>query len=167
VSVVNQAYIFLCSIGAGFVVGFAFDVFRVIKSMLRISRLIIWLNDILFWAVTSTIIFVLIFLTNDGELRWYTFLGVILGAIFYYLLFSRLIMNISFAAIKTIKKMLLLIIRIILFPIVYLVGIIKKPFLVFIKMIKRVFNTITKIKRFVRMHIRGFKRNLKILLKKT
>ena len=47
-----------------------------------------------------------IFTFNNGEIRSYVFIGIILGIIFYMLLISRLFMKISVSIILIIKKII-------------------------------------------------------------
>lgn len=166
ISVTNQAYIFLCSIVGGLVVGFIFDVFRICRKVIKTTNFITYLEDILFWIIVAIIIFVFAFITNDGELRWYAFLGVLLGTIFYNLLFSAYVITVSVTVINFIKKIILLVIRILLFPFAVLYKIFRRPILVTIELIKKCFRNSTKIfNRSIERILLPFKR-IKRMLKK-
>ncbi|MBZ4645084.1 MAG: hypothetical protein PWR27_1243 [Petroclostridium sp.] len=145
VSVTNQAFIFLSSVIGGLIVGFVFDIFRILRRVIKTANFIIYLQDILFWILVTIIIFSLVFITNDGELRWYEFLGVILGVIFYNLLFSTYVIVVSVTVINFIKKVLLFIIKIILFPFVFIYKIFRKPCMFLLGTIKKIFRGLYKL----------------------
>lgn len=134
--------------------------------MLKPSHFITYLNDILFWTIVLIIVFSLIFLTNDGELRWYTFLGIILGVVFYNLLFSNYVINVSSFIINFIRKILLITARILLFPILCLIWILKKPYLVLVKIIKRIRSILSRIKSLFKNYFINTFKKFKIILKK-
>ena len=65
--------IFVCSI---------YLAIRVIRRIMRHSLFWISLEDFLFWVGTGVYLFVEIFRTCSGSIRWYYVLGVILGGLF-------------------------------------------------------------------------------------
>jgi len=166
VSVTNQAFIFLSSVIGGLIIGFVFDVFRIFRRVVKTANIVIGLQDILFWILVSIILFGLIFITNNGELRWYEFLGVILGVIFYNLIFSMYVMKVSVAAINLIKKVLLLIIKILLYPFAMIYKLLKKPLLILRKSFYRLRTSLRKFMRRVKGKIYISVKNLKVMLKK-
>ncbi|MBQ9279480.1 MAG: spore cortex biosynthesis protein YabQ, partial [Clostridia bacterium] len=58
------------------------------------KNLIVYLEDILYWIIVAFIIIVSAFVTNNGELRGYMFIGYMIGAIFYLILFSNLLLKV-------------------------------------------------------------------------
>ena len=145
VSVTNQAYIFLCSIIGGLVIGFVFDFFRICRKIIKTTNIITYIEDLLFWIIVAIIIFFLVFMTNDGELRWYAFLGVLLGVIFYNLIFSAYVIGISVTVINFIKKIILFILKIILFPIALIHRFLKRPITMIVKFIRKCLKNLLKI----------------------
>ncbi len=167
VSITNQAFIFLSSVVAGLIVGFVFDIFRILRKVIKTSNIITYLEDILFWILVAIIIFTLVFVTNNGELRWYEFLGVALGVIFYQLVFSMYIIKISVKVIEIIKKIIISTLRILLFPFVFLYKQLRKPCRHFIHWTKKGLKRVRMLfSRFMKK-IKLYFKNIKIVLKKT
>ena len=102
----NQAFIFFIFILNGFIIGLLFDIFRVIRKTFKTSDLITYIQDILFWIISAIIILYSLFKFNNGQLRAYILLGLIIGASLYLLIFSKLFIKTSIFIIETIKKII-------------------------------------------------------------
>ena len=89
---VEQVYIFGWSIVTGMILGLLFDIFRGMRWK-GMKDIWVYLQDIVFWIVTGVIIICSTFLINMGELRGYMLIGYLLGAGFYFLLFSKYILG--------------------------------------------------------------------------
>ncbi|OGX68647.1 MAG: spore cortex biosynthesis protein YabQ [Paenibacillus sp. RIFOXYA1_FULL_44_5] len=74
--------------GAGIVMGFVFDVYRVISHHVRILRWMIALLDVLYWGIVTAFVFKMLMYSNDGQVRLYIFIGLAAGVWTYYMLFS-------------------------------------------------------------------------------
>lgn len=88
----EQVFIFAWSIATGLVLGCLFDFFRAFRFK-GIRDIWVYIQDIIFWLVTAMIIIVSAFLINNGELRGYMLVGYLLGAGFYMLVFSKMILG--------------------------------------------------------------------------
>lgn len=119
----NQAYAFIVFILNGFLIGLLFDVFRIFRKSFKTPDFITYLEDFIFWIITGLILLYSIFKFNNGELRIYIFLGVILGAAIYMLIFSKFFINISVYIINIIKKIFIILIII---PIKFIINILNK-----------------------------------------
>ena len=85
----NQLYIFLSFLVTGFVIGILFDIFRILRKSFKNIDWITYIQDILFWVLTAAILLYSIFTFNNGELRGYIFLSIILGIVIYLLTLSK------------------------------------------------------------------------------
>lgn len=85
----NQLYIFLSFLVTGFVIGILFDIFRILRKSFKNIDWITYIQDILFWFLTAAILLYSIFTFNNGELRAYIFLSIILGIVIYLLTLSK------------------------------------------------------------------------------
>ena len=146
----NQANLFLIFAINGVIIGLLFDIFRILRKSFKTSDIITVIEDILFWIITGIILLYSIFVFNNGEIRLYMFLAIILGALLYMLLLSRYIIKISVGIINSIKQVIKFIFKIISWPlqIIYKMAekILKKPILFCIVNIKKTFRQIgTKI----------------------
>lgn len=102
----NQAYLFLVFTLTGFIIGALFDVFRILRKSFKTSDFITYLEDILFWVLTGFLIIYNIWYFNDGEIRLFMFLGLIMGILIYLLLLSKFFIILMTFIIDIIKKML-------------------------------------------------------------
>ena len=143
----NQAYIFTIFILNGFLIGILFDIFRVLRKSFKTSDIITYIEDIVFWILTGVSLLFTIFRFNNGELRAYIFVGILLGILIYMLLFSKTFIKISVSIINTIQKVF---VTIIINPIKYIMGILRK--LIF-RPISFVFINIRKIMSKIKINL--------------
>lgn len=95
-----QLYNFFIFIVLGLIVAFIFDIFRILRKKFKTNNIITYIEDVLFWIISGFLIISAIFKFNDGELRLYLFLGILIGIVMYMLLFAKLI-NVIFLKILT------------------------------------------------------------------
>ncbi len=82
-----EAYVFLATIISGVISGAIYDVFGVFRFVKK--RVFVSLYDILLSLVICAIIVMVFYLFNSFKLRWYMFIGLSLGIIFYFLCLRR------------------------------------------------------------------------------
>ena len=90
----NQAYLFLVFSLTGVIIGILFDFFRILRRTFKTSNFITYLEDVLFWILTGVLILYNIWYFNNGEIRIYMFLGIILGILIYMLTLSSILIKI-------------------------------------------------------------------------
>lgn len=135
--VTNQAYLFLIFIVNGIIIGLLFDFFRIARKVIPTNDFATYIEDILFWLLTGAITLYSIFVFNNGELRLFMFLGIILGAFIYLLVLSSYVIKINVKIINTIlvpfKAIYRLLRKVIFKPITFLIINIRKGFINFVK----------------------------------
>lgn len=136
----NQAYLFLVFSLTGVIIGMIFDIFRVLRKNFETANIITYLEDILFWILTGTLILYNIWYFNNGEIRFFMFLGIIMGILMYMLTLSNIFMKINFFVFKILKR-LVKIIEVILSPIL---SIYNKIYKISKKSTKKIAKCITK-----------------------
>ena len=102
----NQAYVFLSTVYAGFIIGFFYDCCRMVRKMIRAGVFVTGILDLLFWSVIGALSFLVVFYVNDGEVRLYTIAGFSIGWIFYALTLSPLIMKLLNWIYRTVARMI-------------------------------------------------------------
>lgn len=112
----TQIEYFMSTIIAGFIVGIMFDIYRVFRGINPPNKIIAAISDILFWILQSLIVFVFLIVTNNGDLRYYTIIGILIGLIFYFKIMSRLIQVILIRIIMFASKIFSIIKNIVLIP---------------------------------------------------
>lgn len=100
----NQAYLFLIFSLTGVIIGILFDIFRVLRKNLKTANIITYLEDILFWILTGALILYNIWYFNDGEIRLFMFLGIIMGVLIYILTLSDIFIKINSFILGIFKK---------------------------------------------------------------
>ena len=100
-SLTTQFYTMLAMAGMGGWIGVALDTYgRFLKRPIR-ARWVVFINDFMFWVVQGLILFYLLLLVNEGELRVYIFLAVLCGYATYQSLLKGLYLNILERLIQT------------------------------------------------------------------
>ena len=122
--ITNQAYLFLIFTIDGIIIGLLFDFFRILRKIIKTNNVFTYLEDFIFWILTGIIILYSIYYFNNGEIRIYMFIGIILGILSYILTVSKYI--ISFFV--SITELIIKIINYIISPIKIIINIIKKIF---------------------------------------
>lgn len=122
----SQAYIFLIFIINGILIAFIFDIFRIFRKSFKTSDLITYIEDIIFWFITCILLAYSIYTYNNGEIRIYMFIGIIIGAILYILTISKYIVEISVKVIKFLKHIFNTFLYYILYPVRILLKILRK-----------------------------------------
>lgn len=102
----NQAYLFLVFSLTGVAIGVLFDIFRILRKSIKTPNIIIYIEDILFWILAGLLILYNIWYFNDGEIRVYMFLGIIIGLLLYMSTLSNIIIKIFSKILQTIIKVL-------------------------------------------------------------
>jgi spore cortex biosynthesis protein YabQ len=78
----------LSMIGMGSLFGAIFDTYQRFLDRPNRKSWIVFINDLLFWVIQALIIFYILFLVNNGELRFYIFIALLCGFAAYQSLFK-------------------------------------------------------------------------------
>jgi spore cortex biosynthesis protein YabQ len=111
-----QIYYFLSTVIAGIAVGIMFDTYRIVTGINNINRIIMAISDLLFWVLCALIIFIFFLYSNNGELRLYTFIGLLGGILFYFKLASKRFIIALRGIIYFISKLFRIVFILIVYP---------------------------------------------------
>ncbi|MBU9722004.1 MULTISPECIES: spore cortex biosynthesis protein YabQ [Bacillaceae] len=101
----------LASTGMGIVLGAAFDTYRrFVKSPKRLRWSLI-INDILFWILQALLFFYVLLQVNNGEVRFYLLLAILLGYSIYRALLERIYRRVLEVMIQFVSNMINILIR--------------------------------------------------------
>ena len=150
--VTNQAYLFLIFTINGIIIGLLFDFFIISRKVFNTKDVVTYIEDVLFWILSGAIVLYSIFVFNNGELRLYMFLGIVLGAFIYLLYISSYIIKINVKVIHLLKK----IFGFVILPFNYIYKLLHKIFLkpvtfLFINIRKSSTNFATKMYKNLKM----------------
>lgn len=125
ISISTQVYVFLSCILGGLLVGLLFDIFRLSRKYMSTKDIFTYIEDIIFWILVGIIVLMTVFLSNNGQIRGYVFLGIILGVVFYFMLLSSLVMKSLSWIIDCIVNLIVRIVNIIRIPVRFMVKVVK------------------------------------------
>ena len=74
----EQAYLFYIFIMTGILIGVLFDIFRIMRKSFKTPDYITYIQDVIFCIIAGILLFYTIYKFNDGELRSYVLLGILL-----------------------------------------------------------------------------------------
>ena len=101
-------FVFLKSIGVGFVIGALWFLFQVFRRLVSCGKLWVMLQDLLFFTAAAFITFLFLLEINAGVLRFYLFAGEAIGFCLFCFLPARAFLNAVAAvrerAIRAIKR---------------------------------------------------------------
>ena len=101
----NQAYIFLIFTLDGFIIGLLFDIFRILRKSIKTPNFVTYIEDFIFWILTGLLVLYSMFITNNGEIRFFMFLGICIGIVLYILIISQKFIQINIFIINFLKKL--------------------------------------------------------------
>lgn len=99
-----EVQFFLTSILYGILLLVVYDCIRIFRRIVPHKAFFVALQDILFWLVASIVIFIMIYERNNGTIRGFAILGMLLGMIIYNQMLSKIVVKGITLIIKTIIK---------------------------------------------------------------
>lgn len=165
-----QAKLFILMIIIGFSSGFFYDVLRIIRRTVKHNNIIMNIEDILYWAGVTFAVFYIMLIKNNGEVRFYVIIGILIGMILYFLTISTYVLKVSMTVINFFKKVIAAILKILLFPFKILLKILKPPMKWILSIFKKCStNTgkrLQKCGNYAKMKSRRIKKDIKVIFKK-
>ena len=92
-STLQESYILLATMYGGIIIGFIYDLYRIFRGLLRPKKIATMIQDLIFWCLISIVAFYVLVFSNQGAIRFYNFLGFILGAILYQSILSKFVIK--------------------------------------------------------------------------
>lgn len=113
---IGEVTVFLSAMGSGAAAGFIYDLFRLKRRAMKTKAFLIGLEDIVFWVMTSILMFITAYFSSEGEVRLYFLFAAFIGVLIYYWLFSNWVIQI-----------LTFLVKVILWPFAFLIRVLKPP----------------------------------------
>lgn len=79
-----QLIIFVLIVATGMGLGCLFDCYRLLRRCVRMSPLATAIGDFLYWLAASAVVFFVVLLVNQGEISFYIFGFLAVGAAAYF-----------------------------------------------------------------------------------
>jgi len=156
VSSSHQVYVFLLFVAAGMACGAFFDIQRFLRKIIKAGIARTCLEDVVFASACVTLMILLSYYYNNGEIRYYQVMGSVSGMLFYGALLSRLFM-------KILSFILLLIKKVIWFPLIRICHILLVPLRKIAYLLKRFY---IRARKLIAAFVRSMRKRKKALKKR-
>ena len=110
-----QINLVICSLIAGTITGILFDIYRGIRGLNPIKILTI-VEDILFWILTSLIVFTFLLYANYAFLTPYVYVFIVIAILLYFKFVSRHFYSREKAIAKGLTKIIRILFKNICYP---------------------------------------------------
>lgn len=121
----EQARQFLMAMFVGMILSAIYDVIRIFRNIVRHRRIWISIEDFIFWNFVGVFLYIMIFYSNNGILRWFIIGSALLGAGLYHRGIGRFVVKYLSLIINTvinnllkkpIKKAKILLVKLVKYP---------------------------------------------------
>jgi spore cortex biosynthesis protein YabQ len=116
ISLMSQVKLLIFSLLAGMLTGIFFDVYRLIRGFENPNKILTIIQDLLFWTLTSIVVFIFLMYTNEGYINFYVYVCLIIGVYLYIKLLSRVFIKVQYKLLKFNGKVFRVVRNIILYP---------------------------------------------------
>ena len=110
-----QVNLVICSLIAGTITGILFDIYRGIRGLNSIKILTI-VEDILFWILTSLVVFTFLLYANYAFLTPYVYVFIVIAILLYFKFVSRYFYSSGKAIAKVLAKIIRILFKNICYP---------------------------------------------------
>lgn len=128
-TITTETTLFLIFLLDGVIVGVLFDIFRILRKSFKTPDFVTYIEDILFGIISGSTLIFSIIMFNNGELRLFVFLGIILGLVIYILTISKYVIKICVKVLQIITKIYGIIFKVVFFPIFLILKKIEQEFI--------------------------------------
>ncbi len=146
---------FLISIYWGGLILVIYDLLRILRNIIRHNKIIIAIEDILYWIICGILIFQMMYKHYNGIIRAFSILGMFIGMVIYQYIFSDFIVTNISTLLKKVLSLTLRILTLLFKPIIWIKNLIYKIFG------KRVRKVIDKFKKRLYFTIKSLKNHFK------
>ena len=155
--IVQEITFFLHSILMGLIITSAYDWILIFRKLFKHGKLLMSVEDFLYWFACGIGVFYMLYKENSGVLRWFAVMGAALGMFFYKIIIKNWFVNIMSTCIHKILCLIFHLIQIVLKPIKCLFSVVRR----FVRFLNKRFK---KVKEFVKKRLTVFIKNLRMVL---
>lgn len=167
-NVAPQTLLFFYACLLGGALGVCYDIFRILRIAFVPGKIAIFIQDILFAAVSLLSLFLFCQATTDGSIRLFVLIGATAGFALYYVTIGVLIFKTATVIINAIKRLLAFLFRVFVAPFKKTFQFIYKLFRPLLSPVNRLIkNFIKKIKKLLRSSANSLYNRIKIKGKKS
>ena len=103
-SLTSQSLIFVYSLALGMFLGFAYDIFRIIRMVINSRNIAIFIQDVLYFILSGGVTFLFVLSVNSGNSRFYILAGEGIGWIAYHITLGEVIYKCSNKTVNFVKS---------------------------------------------------------------
>lgn len=103
-SLTSQILIFVHSLALGMFLGFAYDIFRIIRMVINSRNIAIFIQDVLYFILSGGVTFLFVLSVNSGNSRFYILAGEGIGWIAYHITIGEIIYKCSNKTVNFVKS---------------------------------------------------------------
>lgn len=103
-SLTSQILIFVYSLALGMFLGFAYDIFRIIRMVINSRNIAIFIQDVLYFILSGGMTFLFVLSVNSGNSRFYILAGEGIGWIAYHITLGEVIYKCSNKTVNFVKS---------------------------------------------------------------
>ena len=118
--ILKEADVLLAAFLTGMLLLFAYDLLRIVRRLVPHKTWLIGAEDLIFWIGSALALFAMLYRENSGYIRGFVIGGVLVGMLFYNLVFSHLVVE---GCVFLLEKILFVFSR----PLVWKARLLKKP----------------------------------------
>ena len=89
----TELFFFLKSILTGVIIILLYDILRILRRIIKHKTLVITIEDGLYWLTSGLMIFMMMYKENDGIVRGFSIVGVLLGMLVYNGSISKIVVK--------------------------------------------------------------------------
>lgn len=116
ISLIDQVKLIIFSVLSGLITGVSFDIYRLIRGFKNPNKFLTIIQDLLFWTLTSIVVFIFLMYTNKGYINFYVYVCLIIGVYLYLKLLSRSFIKVQYRSLKFNGKLFRVVRNVILYP---------------------------------------------------
>jgi spore cortex biosynthesis protein YabQ len=139
---------FLISVLWGAILLFVYDIFRILRRLIKHNAFFVAVQDLIFWVASSVFIFAMMYKENNGIIRGFSVMGMAIGMILYHYILSELFVNL----------------------ITKFIQILFRPLVILFKQVKRIVHFVLskckKLSNFLLLRLKKITKSVKITLDK-
>lgn len=143
----NQVYVFMSTIYAGIIIGFLYDIYRMMRRITKPDYWVTGILDLSFWIIIAALSFITLFYVNDGEVRFYTYVGLGIGWVLYIFAFSTWVMKGMQWLYDGLLKIFRIFTKVLAWPVGFLINLIQFPWNITKKILGRLSSLLFSLKK--------------------
>lgn len=92
--IIVETRFFFISFLSGFLLIIGYDFFRILRKIIKHKEIWVDLEDFFFWVFAGVYLFSVMYRYNNGIIRAFSILGILLGMLLYQSVFSKFVVHI-------------------------------------------------------------------------